>query len=230
MSKEQFPVPEYPDLQFPGLTFYILNQKAPNYKSEIKLYARLFISFMFIIVALITLFSSQYNDLLRDVLDISALALLLLLYFMFSSFFTRVVLNSEYVNKQAQISKKHFIYRELTKISRKTRIIIAHNILNALTSSEWRLYINYAQKIDHARTVYCCEKIEQIAADLSSNDPALYTKAILKTMNNQRGDVLYLFDMFIILTDQHSNNKQKEGITMRNTKKLLTQDNFKNLK
>lgn len=229
MSIPHFPVPEYPDLQFPGLTFYLLNQKAPNFITSAKWFVRLCISFVFLIMLLIMTLFFEYHDLFEDILDLSALAVLFFLYILSISLFTPVFLNSEYVKNMAIISKKHFIYRELAKTPRKKRLIVANNILNALKSNEWRLYINYANTIDSARTIYCCKKIEKIALDLGSNDPTRFTAAILKTMHNQRGGIFYLFDIFIILTDQHFIHEHKKGRKIRKTMKLMIQNDLTHL-
>lgn len=226
MIKEQIPMPNYPELSFPGLSYESLNKRIPDYISATKWYARVWISSIFVIVAAITSISCYYFELTNDLFYVSSLGILLFLYIITMPMLTRIFVTSVYITNKISISKRKYFYRLLANTPTEHRLVIANNIWNALKSDEWRLYINLANNIDRVRAVHCCHELGQIASDLTSTNPRRFCRAMFKTINNQRGGVRYFFDTIVMLGERELNNKNEHKSTIRNTQKLLMDDLF----
>lgn len=226
MIKEHLIIPNYPVLSFPGLSYELLNKKIPDYIATTKWYIRVGISSLFVLIAAITSISCYYFELINDLFYLSTLSVLLLLYMITMPMFTRLFISSEYITKKTRRSKRKFFYRLLSNTTIENRRMIANNILEALKSDEWRLYINSGNRIDPARTVYCCQEISKIATDLTTTNPRKFCRAMYKVMNNQRGSVRYFFDTLIMLGEKEFNKKDVTKPKIRNTKKLLMENFF----
>ena len=226
MLNEQFPLPEYPDIIFPDFSYYSVNQKFQDSKSTVKWGIRLLITVFFFSLILIVSFSYHFNEDSNSSIYFLLITFLVVSYILCLYFFTPLLLKSRYVNKKIILSRKNFFYHEYKKVPLRARRLVAKNIFDALKSDEWRLYINYANQIDHKRTLYNTKKIAEIASALCSKDPTVFSHAVYKSMHNKRGSVRYLFDMFIILTEQNLNMKNKKNKTTRKTKKLMMHEKF----
>ncbi|WP_407332764.1 hypothetical protein [Enterovibrio sp. 27052020O] len=226
MHQEQFPVPEYPDLEFGDISFQTLSQKAPDFIATSKWYARLSISMAFLLFAVITIISCYYFGLTDDIFFIATLSVTLLLYFISMPMLTRAYTKSERMNRKIAQAKHAFFVRSLANTSLETRLQVANRIWAALRGEKWTDCINYAHTLDKPRTVYCCQQIGKIASNLTHTDPEIFCDAMLKTMNNQRGSIHYFFDILSMLGEQQFYDDHEEQRKIRGTKKLMLDDIF----
>ncbi|WP_028022684.1 hypothetical protein [Enterovibrio calviensis] len=226
MHQEQFPVPKYPDMAFKGVSLQALNQNMPDFVVTSKWYARLAISLAFLIFAAITIASCVYFGLTQDAFFIATLSVTLLLYLVSMPLLTNTFIESDRVKQKVNQSKHAYLVKALTNTPVEERLQIANGIWRSLRSEEWTTCISYAHTADKPRTTYCCQQIGKIASNLTHNSPEIFSDAMLKIMNNQRGSVSYFFDIIIMLGEQQFHEEHEEQRKVRGTKKLLLDDLF----
>lgn len=226
MDQEQFPIPEYPKLGFKGVSFQSLNQQAPSYVTTAKWYARLMISAAFMLFAVITTLSCYYFGLTTDVFFIATLIGTLLIYLISMPVLTKAYVTSERVIKKMRRKKRQFYLRSLANTPINDRLEVANGIWDALRSEEWSLCVSYAHTADRTRTVYCCQQIGKIASNLTHTAPDVFSDAMLKTMNNQRGSVRYFFDILIMLGEQQFHEEHEAEKHVRTTQRIMVDDIF----
>ncbi|CZF78042.1 hypothetical protein GCE9029_00577 [Grimontia celer] len=226
MHQEQFPIPEYPKLAFKGVSFQSLNQQAPNYANTARWYARLIISAAFMLFAVITTVSCLYFGLTTDIFFLATLVGTLLVYMISMPVLTKAFVTSERIKNKMKVKKRRFYLRSLANTPINDRLDVANSIWEALRSEEWSLCITYAHAADRTRTVYCCQQIGKIASELTHTAPDVYTDAMLKTMNNQRGSVRYFFDILSMLGEQQFHEEHEAEKHVRTTQRIMVDDIF----
>ncbi|WP_394213278.1 hypothetical protein [Enterovibrio calviensis] len=226
MHQEQFPVPEYPDMEFIGVSFHTLNQQTPDFVATSKWYARLGISMAFLLFAAITTASCYYFGLTDDTFFIATLSVTLLLYLVSMPMLTRAYIASERMNRKIVLEKQRFFVKSLANTPLEERLQVANRIWTALRGEQWTECINLAHALDKPRTVYSCQQVGKIASNLTHTDPEIFCDAMLKTMNNQRGSINYFFDIISMLGEQQFYDEHEEQRKVRGTKKLMLDDIF----
>ncbi|PKF49262.1 hypothetical protein [Enterovibrio nigricans] len=226
MHQEQFPIPQLPSLEFRGISLQALNSNMPDYVSTARWHARLVISLAFLVFSSLTSVVCYYFGLVEDIFFVATLSLTLLLYLMTMPMLTRSFVESPRIQEKVKTNRQQYYLKALSITPLENRAIVSTKIWDALRSDEWMGCISYANTLDRARTVHCCQQIGKIASDLTSNDSDRFCDAMLKVMNNQRGSVRYFFDILIMLGEQQFQDEHEENKKVRSTQKLMLDDIF----
>ncbi|MDD1794875.1 hypothetical protein L4D06_10670 [Enterovibrio makurazakiensis] len=198
----------------------------PDFIATSKWRARLVISLAFLVFSAITIASCVYFGLTQDAFFIAALSVTLLVYLVSMPMLTNTFVESDRVKSRVAQSKNTYLIKSLSNTPLEERLQIANHIWKSLRSEEWTTCVSYAHTADKPRTTYCCQQIGKIASDLIHNDPEIFSDAMLKTMNNQRGSASYFFDILVMLGEQQFHEEHEEQRKVRGTKKLLLDDLF----
>ncbi|MBE1275076.1 hypothetical protein [Enterovibrio baiacu] len=226
MQQAHFAIPEYPKITYAGISRETLSRKTPNFLNSVKWYARVGISFTFIFFASVTTFSCYLFDLTDDIFFIATLAITFFLYLCSLPLLTKIIISSERVRQWVRKSKHRYFLKALANTPFEARLNASNIIWETLRSDEWATCINDAHEIDRERTVYCCQQLGKIASNLIDSDPEIFSDAMLKTMNNQRGSAPYFFDILVRLAEQQFHNEHESQRKLRGTQKLMLDDIF----
>lgn len=226
MHQEQFPVPAYPDVAFPGISFVDLTKRAPNYLNTAKWYARLLISAAFLVLAKITTVTCYYFDLTDDVFFVATMVVTFILYLISMPVLTKAFVHSPPVRDKMRASRRKFYHSSLANTPLQDRLNVANNIWDALKDEQWTLCISYAHTNNKERTLYCCQQIGKIASEITHTDPDIFCDAMIKTSNNQRGSLTYFFDVLIMLGEHQFHQENEEEKKVRITQRLMIDDFF----